>query len=384
MKRRRALVHRALLPALLAAVMPPAAAQQAPAAKPIVLGTTAAFSGPFAEYGQEYRKGADACLAPVNAAGGVHGRPVRIEYLDDAYDAARTVKNARELAARGVSGFVNLVGTGPMLALMPVLEELKVPVFGMSSGAEQVRTERPGSRWLFHTKASYGDEFQGFARVLPTIGMTRLALVYQDNAFGKAGLESAKASFAEVGLAADIPPILLRAGPEGVAQAVADLQKARPHAAVLVVAGAAAPQLIAAYQQAAGPAARVAVLSVVGGRVLTDELKATVRGIMTSLVYPSPWSGGRRVAREYQAAMAAAGQPLSLLSLEGCVNLRFAVKALEAAGNDLSGPGVRRALEQRGVVLDLGDYALRLRPGAQVASTYTSLGIYRPNGQVME
>ena len=67
---------------ILACVCAPLHAQTAPP-QPILLGTTAPFTGAFAEYGEEYRKGADACLAPVNAAGGVRGRPVRIHYLDD-------------------------------------------------------------------------------------------------------------------------------------------------------------------------------------------------------------------------------------------------------------------------------------------------------------
>lgn len=347
-----------------------------PSAGPIQLGTTAPFSGAFAEYGQEYRKGADACLATINAAGGVRGRPVAISYLDDGYEPARAVANARTLAGKGISAFVNLVGTGSLQALQPVLAELKVPVVGVSSGADLLRQEQlPGSRWVFHTKASNGDEFEGFARILPTIGMEKVALVYQDNPFGRAGLESARKAFAR-----GAAEILLGDLPATVAQ----VQRAQPQAVVLIAAGQAAPAFIAAYQEAAGPAARVAVLNVVGGKVLTDRLQAKVAGIMTSMLYPSPWNGSRRVVREYQASLARSGDTSpSLLGLEGCVNLRFAVEALRAAGDDVSAGNVRRTLE-RGLTLDLGDFTLTLPAGRQVASRYTSLGIYRSNGRVME
>jgi ABC-type branched-subunit amino acid transport system substrate-binding protein len=344
---------------------------------PIQLATTAPFSGAFAEYGQEYRKGADACLATINAAGGVRGRPVAISYLDDGYEPARAVANARTLAGKGISAFVNLVGTGSLQALQPVLAELKVPVVGVSSGADLLRQESlPGSRWVFHTKAGNGDEFEGFARILPTIGMDRVALVYQDNPFGRAGLDSARKAFA------GRPPAEIRLG--DLHATVAEVQRAQPHAVVLIAAGQAAPAFIAAYQGAAGPGARVAVLNVVGGRVLTDQLQDKVAGIMTSMLYPSPWNGARRVVRDYQASLARSGDASpSLLSLEGCINLRFAVEALRAAGDDLSAAGVRKALE-RGLSLDLGDFTLALPPGKQVASRYTSLGIYRGNGRVME
>jgi len=348
---------------------------------PIVLGTTAAFSGPFAEYGEEYRKGADACLAGINAAGGVRGRTVRVDYMDDAYDPARTVANARELAARGVTGFVNLVGTGSLAALQPVLQELQIPVVGSSSGANQLRDPKlPGSRFVFHTKASYGEEFQGFARILPTIGLINLALVWQDNPFGKAGLENARAAFDQPGR--KLPAVLLGTGPDKIDAAVQEVVRLRPQGVVLIAAGAAAPEFILKYQQAAGPQARVAVLSVVGGRGLTSRLGENIGGIMTSMVYPSPWNTSRQLVRDYQAAMARAGQPLSLLSLEGCLNLRFMVEGLKAAKAPTPA-GLQAALEH-GLVLDTGNFALRLQPGGQVASTYTSLGIYRANGRIME
>ena len=365
---------------LLAAACSPSQAQTAPP-PPILLGTTAPFTGAFAEYGEEYRKGADACLASVNAAGGVRGRPVRIQYLDDGYDAQRAVANVRTLAGQGVAAFVNLVGTGPMLAVQPVLEEVKTPVIGTSSGADALRTPEGASPWVVHTKASNGDEFAGFARMLPTIGMTRVALVVQDNAFGKAGLASAQKAFDQPGQSA--PVFDMGKDAAGMHAAIAQVRKAEPHVVVLIAAGTAAPAFIEHYRQAAGASARVAVLNVVGGRVLTGHLKEQVAGILTAVLYPSPWSGARRAAREYQAAMAEAGQELSLLSMEGCMNLRFAVAALRAAGDDLSPAGVRRALD-RGVALDLGDFALRLAPGSRVASRHMSLGIYRANGRLTE
>ncbi|MFT3778944.1 MAG: ABC transporter substrate-binding protein [Ottowia sp.] len=374
-------LRRALL-AGAAALLPLAAltAPSAASAQPIVLGTSAPFTGAFAEYGEEYRKGADACLAPVNAAGGVRGRPVRISYLDDGYDAKRTVANVRTLAGQGVAAFVNVVGTGPMLAVQPVLEEIKVPLIGTSSGADALRTAEGSSPWVVHTKASNGDEFKGFARILPTIGMTRVALVVQDNAFGKAGLASAQKAFDQAGKPA--PVIALGSDAAGMAATIAEIRKLQPNVVVLIAAGTAAPEFIARYR-ASGPGAHIAVLNVVGGRVLTDRLKDQVAGILTAMLYPSPWGGARQASREYQAAMAQAKQELSLLSMEGCLNLRFAVAALRAAGDDLTPAGVRRALD-RGVSLELGDFALRLAPGSRVASTHMTLGIYRANGRILE
>ncbi|MDZ7863245.1 ABC transporter substrate-binding protein [Acidovorax sp.] len=67
-------------------------------------------AGPSPNTGRSTRKGADACMAAINAAGGVRRRPVAISYLDDGYEPARAVANARTLAGKGISAFVNLVG----------------------------------------------------------------------------------------------------------------------------------------------------------------------------------------------------------------------------------------------------------------------------------
>lgn len=348
----------------------------------ITLGTSAAFSGAFAEYGEEFRKGADACLAGINTKGGVGGRQIRIEYMDDGYEPARTVQNARELAARGVVAFVNFVGTGGLQALRPVLDELQIPMIGNSSGANQVRDlEVEGSRWVYHSKASYGDEFQGLARIMPTIGLMNVALVYQDNPFGRAGLESARAAFSRPG--ALVPTVSMGNSVDKIDVAILEVMRIKPHAVVLVAAGTLAPEFIAKYQQAAGAHARVAVLSVVGVRNLNNRLGEKISGIITSMVYPSPWSTSRKMVREYQAAMAYAKQELSLQSLEGCVNLLMTVEAIKAAGKAPTAQGIQQAL-QRGLKMNLGDFFLHLPAGSQVASRYITLGIFRPNGHIRE
>jgi branched-chain amino acid transport system substrate-binding protein len=349
---------------------------------PILLGTSAAFSGPFAEYGEEFRKGADACLAVANAKGGVLGRQVQIEYMDDGYEPARTVTNARELASKGAVAFVNFVGTGGLQSLRPVMEQLQIPMIGNSSGANQVRDlSQQGSGWVYHSKASYGDEFEGLARLLPTIGLTKVALVYQDNPFGRAGFESARAAFSKPG--ATVASVPMGNELEKVGPAVTEVMKTRPQVVVLVAAGTLAPEFIAKYQEVAGPRARVAVMSVVGVRNLTTRLGEKIGGIITSTVYPSPWNTSRLLVREYQLAMARQNQPITLQSLEGCINLRLTLEALRAAGKNPTAQSVQQAL-QRGLKVDLGGFQLRLNPGSQVASTYAGLGIFRPNGTIVE
>lgn len=137
----------------------------------------------------------------------------------------------------------------------------------------------------------------------------------------------------------------------------------------------AAPEFIARYQQAAGAHARVAVLSVVGGRGFTKRLSVDIGGIMISTVYPSPWNTSKRVIRDFQAAMAKTNRPITLQSLEGCINLRLMVEALKRAGKNPTSKSLQQAL-RRGMKLDLGGFVRNLPSSGQTASTYTSLGYF--------
>lgn len=104
---------------------------------------------------------------------------------------------------------------------------------------------------------------------------------------------------------------------------------------------------------------------------------------MISTVYPSPWNTSKRVIRDFQAAMAKANRPITLQSLEGCINLRLMVEALKRAGKNPTSKSLQQAL-RRGMKLDLGGFVLNLPPSGQTASTYTSLGIFRPDGRIVE
>lgn len=348
----------------------------------IVLGTTGPFSGPFSEFGEEYRKGQDACLSDINARGGVRGRPVRVEYMDDAYDPARTISNVREMVAKGVIGFVSLTGTGSVTALKPVLEELQVPVVGVSSGAIAVRDPKlAASPWVFHTKVSYSDEFAGFARMLPTLGISKVAFVYQDNPFGKAGLESARAAFARAD--AEVPTVKFGNGVDEVDSAVREAAQLKVQTLILIGAGASAAEFVARYQRAAPTPARIALISVIGGRSLTARLGEGVGGLMISLNYPNPWNTKSPIVRKYHAAIKMAQYEPSLLSMESCVNVRFMVEALQAAGDNPNRKTLYAALN-RGVTMDEGDYLLKLAAGSHVASTYHTLGIYRRDGRIAQ
>ncbi len=124
--------------------------------KEIVIGQTAAQTGPAADLGHDVRLGIEAYFKEINAKGGVHGRQLRLVSLDDGYDPERAAANAKQLIEKDkVFAMLGNVGTATGLAVLPVMNEAKVPLVGPYSGAESLRG--PDSGLIFHVRASYSD-----------------------------------------------------------------------------------------------------------------------------------------------------------------------------------------------------------------------------------
>src|SRR5882672_1762965 len=144
---------------LFACVAPLRAMAQAPGvtAKSVLLGQSAAFSGPAAQLGIQMNIGTKAYFDYVNAQGGVHGRKIELRTRDDKYEANLCVENTKKFIEEDkVFALVSYVGTPTTGAAMPILTAAKVPLVGPFTGAELLRT--PVNRYVFNVRASYYDE----------------------------------------------------------------------------------------------------------------------------------------------------------------------------------------------------------------------------------
>jgi len=331
------------------------------AADTLTLGTTAPFSGALQEWGQEYQRGADAYFSHLNSQGGVHGRRVAVQYLDDGYDAMRTVANARTLVQqRGVFALINLCGTANTEALLPQLDLLRVPVIGTASGSETVRAPAVRSRWLFHTRAGYAEETDKIAEFLATTGVRRIAVVHQANPLGLSGLASARQALARRGLE-PVAVASVETNATNVPTAVQAVAAANPAVVVLVTAGIVSSRFIRAYLDT-GAATQFFGLNIIGSKQLVSELGERVRGVMVSQVTPHPWTGAQAISREYQRLMDRAGhRAWSFVSMEGFVNAKLAALALQWAGPQPTRERFVAALESAREI-DLGGFVLRYTP----------------------
>ncbi|MGH6625340.1 MAG: ABC transporter substrate-binding protein [Burkholderiaceae bacterium] len=151
---------------------------------PLRLGQSAALSGPLGELGQAMHQGAKACFEALNARGGVQGRSIELVSSDDGYDVKRAGANMRAfLDDRSIFGLFNCMGTPMIEAVLPMVLEEGIPFFAPFSGA--LLTRPKGARNVFNIRASYPDEAEQLVQHLTTVGIRRIAVVYQNNAFGK-------------------------------------------------------------------------------------------------------------------------------------------------------------------------------------------------------
>ena len=153
----------------------------------IVLGVSAAFSGPSRALGTELYRGSMAYFSHLNENGGVNGRRLSLRLLDDGYQPDPCVANTIELM-RDDSVFLlfNYVGTPTVTRALPVLKKFRdqqVYLFFPFTGAEPQR-EPPYGEFAFNLRASYRQETAGLVDNFLAIGRRRVAVFYQNDAYG--------------------------------------------------------------------------------------------------------------------------------------------------------------------------------------------------------
>jgi len=345
-----AVLLRRLLAAALLALAAPAWAQDA-VPEEIRLGQSAPLTGPFAGLGGANSADAALYFDHVNRQGGVHGRKVRLITLDDAYNPAIAQANVKQLVERErVFALFSVNGTPTSLKAMEVSEAAGTPFLFPFSGAAAVR--KP-SRLAFHLRASYAEEIERIVEFAAGTGVTRFAIAYLDNAFGKEGLVATEAALARHKLVPVATAAIAVANPDlaAVAQAL-DGGKEKPDVIVVAAAGASVPGIIDAHQRRGRPA-QYYCLSVVSNEQLLQVLGERARGVVVAQVVPFPWDKRVPLVREYNALLDAAGRRPSFPGFEGYISAKAFVEALRRAGPRPTRAALLAALEGMNGV-DLG------------------------------
>lgn len=292
-----------------------------------------ALTGPLGDLGSAMHQGAKAAFAGINAKGGVHGRTIELVTLDDAYEVPKALANVEKfLAERDTFALFNCMGTPMIEAMLPKVTESGIPFFAPFTGAQLSRVQ--GARNVFNIRASYADEAEKLVQHLSTIGITRIGIVYQNNAFGKEVFNAAKQSMERLKLPGAIA-VTVESNASDAGSAATKLAGGNLEAIVIGLAGKPTLEFVKAFR-AVQRGVTLYALSVMGTQATVKALGADATGMAISQVVPLPSNVVMPVVRDFQAAWKASGATAepSHLALEGYINARVFAEALQRAGRN--------------------------------------------------
>lgn len=349
------------------------------AGEPLVVHHIGPFTGVLAGSNTEAINGARLQLDAVNARGGVLGRPVQLQTLDDGQDPKRSEALLAQLVAGKELLALLMPRTTPsMEAMLPAVAAHGIPVIGPQTGASFVND--PPRREIFTLRASYQKEAERAIRQQHSIGVRSFGLLLADDAFGRDTMAGIERVMKEL----QVQPVAVARMDNrkaDVADAVRVLVAQRPQVVMLVSSSKAAAGFIQAYR-AMGASATFISLSNTSNNDYVQALGAQARGAIVMQVMPSPFSATTALAREYGAAAAAAQQPLSYAGLYGFASAKLLLLGLQRAGREPTAARLIQALEDLGEI-DLGGLRLRYGPGDRTGSNYVDSTIITQQGRFM-
>ncbi|MCR9127862.1 MAG: ABC transporter substrate-binding protein [Rhodobacteraceae bacterium] len=322
----------------------------------------AALDGPAAALGRGMQQGIAAAFEEANRAGGVHGRMLSLDSMDDGYEPDRSVTHIRQMiAGDNHIGLIGPVGTPTSRAMQPIATEAGLPFIGPFTGAGFLRD--PELNNILNVRATYAAETEEWiAHLVDTRGLKSIAILYQDDGFGRVGLAGVTAALDRRGMSLVAEGTYTR-NTTAVKSALLDIRKAKPDAVVMVGAYKPIAEFVRLAQRLKFTP-EYATISFVGSKALAAELGAQGEGVIISQVVPYPWNTDLPVVAQYQAALTAVdpAAEAGFVSLEGYIVGRIAIEALKRAGPMPSRAALIAAMQGLGTV-DLGGAELRFGPG---------------------
>ena len=351
----------------------------------VVVAQSAPLTGEAGATGRGLVLGAKIYFDHINATeGGVNGRKIVHLVKDDGYQIEGTVRNTREfIADPRVIALTGMYGTENVTELfkLGLFDKTPLSIVGVSTGAKLLR--EPLNPTIFHLRASYIEEVDAIMRHVAGLGTKRIAVVYENNPFGEAGLRAAEDAAKKRDLL-----LVARATYEqhstDVREAVKDVIESKPDTVILIAITPPAAEFIKQFH-AAGGRAYLFGISTADVEGLSKVVSPTaLQGLGISQVMPFPYSATLPLVSDYQALMKTYGKgnQLSYSTMEGYMNARVLVMALKKAGATPTRASVRQALEGLGPV-NLGGYPLNFSPTNHVGSRFVDLTVVSRTGALM-
>jgi ABC-type branched-subunit amino acid transport system substrate-binding protein len=357
----------------------PAAAEDGVAADAIVFGQAAVLEGPASALGTGMRAGLGAAFDEMNKKGGVHGRQLKLVSVDDGYEPDKSIAATKKLIEEDkVFALVGPVGTPTSAAAQPIATAAKVPFIGAFTGAGFLRN--PKLENVINVRASYDAETEAWVRHLTEdLKIKKIAIFYQDDAFGRAGLSGFKKAMDKRGMEIAAEGTFER-NTVAVKSALLTLKRAEPEAVVMVGPYKPCAEFIKLARKTDFNPVFVNI-SFVGAVALAKELGPDGNGVVVSQVVPFPWDASLQVVADYQAAVKARDPQLQpeFVSLEGYLVGRLVIAALEKAGADVTREGLLKVIKETGT-FDVGGLAMTFGPDDNERLDKVFMTVIQPDG----
>ncbi|MDM0103963.1 ABC transporter substrate-binding protein [Variovorax sp. J22R24] len=357
-----------------------AARASASAARTVVLGQSVPLTGAASEIGLAFAAGCRLYATEFNEGSANSGIQLKLVQLDDGYDASRAAANARTLLGTDKADMLfGFVGTASSEAGATAAAQQGSVLFAPFAAADSLRAASHPN--VFHVRPSMADEAFKIVRQCTTVGQTRIALVGDDDAMGRAGLAAVQQAVTELKLAPLVASALVPAAGDKLDAALADVQKQSPQAVILVSLSGTTSNVIRKLRKS-GYSGTFMAFSIVGIDPLYTALGKDIGGIVISQVVPSPRPSAIPIVKEYLAAVDNSDQTPSYEGLEGFIATKAAGEAVRRAGRGFTPAALQRAMAGM-TDYDVGGFRINLRPGLRDPARTIDLISITKDGRVL-
>ncbi|MFW5497882.1 MULTISPECIES: ABC transporter substrate-binding protein [unclassified Maridesulfovibrio] len=314
----------------------------------VVLGASLALKGHASYLGTQTIHGALAYLKHINEQGGIHGRKIEVVTYDDSYDPPKCLINTQKLLINDkIFALFCYVGTPTTVEVLPLVEDARIPLLGMFTGADALR--KPFNRYVINIRPSYYQETREAVRhMVEDLGITKIAVFYQYDAFGFDGLTGTELALKDFGLEPVARGSYTR-GSLDVSEGVERIKDSGAQAVFMIGTSGPCIKFMNRLQQE-GLSPAYYTVSFMGAREFARHLKSDKKLVIMSQVVP-PFADDRDLSSSEAASYIELlkryypEDTANLVGLEGFFNARILVEGLRRSGRDLDREVFIKAIE---------------------------------------
>jgi len=352
-------------------------------AQDIVLGQVGPFTVIPVPDAVEVNQGIKAFIAQANHAGGLRGHNLSFFELDDRYSPEGFAEQFAKAMERKPLALLTPVGSAALTKALAdkLFENSDIVVVDAVPGAESLRN--PGSPRLFHIRAGDKQQIEKIVTNARTIGMTRLAVLYQDLPIGTSGMTVAEQA---IGQGGSMELKGVKSAADAAAMAASAQQIAKLGSQGVLIIGA--PRFMAdgvAALRKAGVSQTLFVLSYVTPELVVKLAgREGARGVVIAQTFPNPNATIMALQRDFQGAMKASFPQIkeyTALQLEGYLSARTVVEAFKRSKErEINPAALARALTAAGE-MDIGGFRVNFSSG-NVGSRFVDIGVIGQDGKL--